>query len=203
MRRLFLLAALLSASTASAQDARRQYLQFATGLNSAAAEFRQTVTGPNGEKVQSAQGVMEMRAPDRFRWEYRAPSPQLIVADGRKVWIYDPELRQVTVKPQDAMNQDNPLSALLRPETVERFYRVSELPARQGLQWLQLLPVRKADSPFDKAELGFRDGALRSMRLFDAMGQVSEFNFGTWRRNAAIAETRFRFKPPKGVDVVE
>ncbi|MFM6987307.1 MAG: outer membrane lipoprotein chaperone LolA, partial [Arenimonas sp.] len=138
MRRLCFAALVLLVSAANAQDARRQYLQFATGLNSAAAEFRQTVTGPNGEKVQSAQGNMEMRAPDRFRWEYRAPAPQLIVADGRKVWIYDPELRQVTVKPQDAMNQDNPLSALLRPETVERFYRVSELPARQGLQWLQL-----------------------------------------------------------------
>ena len=203
MCRVCFAAALLLASAANAQEARSQYLQFATGLGSAAADFRQTVTGPNGEKVQSAQGVMEMRAPDRFRWEYRAPSPQLIVADGRKVWIYDPELRQVTVKPQDAMSQDNPLSALLRPATVERFYRVSELPARQGLQWLQLLPVRKVDSPFDKAELGFRDGSLRSMRLFDAMGQVSEFNFGTWRRNAAIAESRFRFTPPKGVDVVE
>lgn len=203
MCRVFFAAALSLAFAANAQEARSQYLQFATGLGSAAADFRQTVTGPNGEKVQSAQGVMEMRAPDRFRWEYRAPSPQLIVADGRKVWIYDPELRQVTAKPQDAMSQDNPLSALLRPATVERFYRVSELPARQGLQWLQLLPVRKVDSPFDKAELGFRDGSLRSMRLFDAMGQVSEFNFGTWRRNAALAESRFRFMPPKGVDVVE
>ena len=203
MRHLYFSVALLLASAAHAQDARRQYLQFATGLNSAAAEFRQTVTGPNGEKVQSAQGAMEMRAPDRFRWEYRTPSPQLIVADGRKVWIYDPELRQVTVKPQDAMSQDNPLSALLRPTAVERFYRLSELPARQGLQWLQLVPLRKGESPFDKAELGFRDGTLRSMRLFDAMGQVSEFNFGTWRRNPAVAESRFRFKPPKGVDVVE
>lgn len=186
-----------------AQTARQQFDAFARGLQTASASFQQVVTGPNGEKVQTAQGRLQMKSPNRFRWEYSQPDVQWIIADGRKVWVYEPDLRQVTVKPQDAFNQDSPLSVLSAPEALDRFYTASELPAKQGLRWLQLLPKRPASSPFDRAWLGFDGNGLRSMRLFDTLGQVSEFTFGTWTRNAAIAEERFRFTVPKNVDIVE
>lgn len=203
MHRLLLLLALFASTPLHAQSAREQLQRFGQGLESATTSFRQVVTGPNGEKSQSAQGRLEMQAPGRFRWEYTAPDPQLIIADGRRITIYEPDLKQVTIKPQRALNQDNPLSAISRPELLERYYAVSDLPPKQGLSWLQLLPKDRESSPFDKAWLGFDAVGLRSMRLFDNLGQVSEFTFGTWQRNVNINPKRFEFKAPKGVDVVQ
>jgi outer membrane lipoprotein carrier protein len=80
---------------------------------------------------------------------------------------------------------------------------VTELPAKQGMAWLQLVPNNKQASPFEKALLGFNGNGLRSMRLFDNLGQVSEFTFGSWQRNPALAASRFVFRVPKNVDVVE
>jgi outer membrane lipoprotein carrier protein len=202
-QRLLFLLLFTVAIPLQAQSARQQLDAFARGLKTASASFQQVVTGPNGEKVQASQGVMQMKSPNRFRWEYSKPDVQLIVADGRKVWIYEPDLKQVTVKPQDALNQDNPLSALSSPEALDRFYTTSALPGKQGIQWLQLLPKQPENSPFDKAWLGFDANGLRSMRLFDNLGQVSEFSFGTWKRNTVIADERFRFTVPKNVDIVE
>lgn len=202
-QRLLFLLLFSAALPLQAQSARQQLDAFARGLKTASVPFQQIVTGPNGEKVQVLQGVMQMKSPNRFRWEYSKPDVQLIVADGRKVWIYEPDLKQVTVKSQDALNQDNPLSALSSPEALDRFYTISELPSKQGVQWLQLLPKRPESSPFDKAWLGFDANGLRSMRLFDNLGQVSEFSFGTWKRNAAIADSRFRFMAPEGVETVQ
>lgn len=202
-RHLFVLMLMAIASPLQAQTARQQFDAFARGLQTASAAFQQVVTGPNGEKVQTAQGRLQMKSPNRFRWEYSKPDVQLIVADGRKIWVYEPDLKQVTVKPQDALNQDSPLSVLSSPAALDRFYTASELPEKQGLRWLQLLPKRPDSSPFDKAWLGFDGNGLRSMRLFDNLGQVSEFTFGTWTRNAAIGEERFRFTVPKNADIVE
>jgi outer membrane lipoprotein carrier protein len=193
---------LLASSAASAQSAQQQLNQFANGLQTASATFQQAVTGPNGEKIQVLQGQLWMKTPDRFHWQYRKPA-QTIVADGRKIWIYEPDLKQVTVKSQDALNQDNPLSALSQPARLPKFYTVTELPAKQGLAWLQLVPKNKQASPFEKALLGFNGNGLRSMRLFDNLGQVSEFTFGTWQRNPALPASRFVFRVPKNVDVVE
>lgn len=202
-RHLFALWLLAIALPLHAQTARQQLDGFARGLKTASASFQQVVTGPNGENVQSAQGLLQMKSPNLFRWEYSKPNPQLIVADGRKIWVYEPDLKQVTVKPQDALNQDNPLSALSSPEALNRFYKVTELPEQQGVRWLQLVPKRPENSPFDKAWLGFDGNGLRSMRLFDNLGQVSEFRFGSWKRNAAISDEKFRFKTPKGVEEVQ
>ncbi len=202
--RIFLCVALLALSNiASAQTARLQLQAFSKNLNTAQVSFQQIVTGPNGEKIQSAQGQLQLQTPDKFRWQYLKPTPQLIVADGKKIWIYDPDLQQVTVKTQDALNQDNPLSALTKPGLVDRFYTVSELATKQGIRWLQLVPKNTQNSPFDKAWLGFNTNGLVSMRLFDALGQVSDFSFGEWKKNASIPAKQFQFVVPKGVDVVE
>nr|MBP7891605.1 outer membrane lipoprotein chaperone LolA [Arenimonas sp.] len=125
-QRLMIVLLLAIAFPLQAQTARQQLDLFASGLKTASATFQQVVTGPNGEKIQTSQGLMQMKSPNRFRWEYSKPDLQVIVADGQKVWVYEPDLKQVTVKPQDALNQDNPLSALSSPEVLDRYYTVSE-----------------------------------------------------------------------------
>jgi outer membrane lipoprotein carrier protein len=203
MPRLLFLLLLISASTVSAQGARQQLQAFSRNLQTAQVTFQQIVTGPNGEKVQSAQGRMQLKSPNLFRWEYSKPMQQLIIADGRQIWVYDADLQQVTVKGQDALNQDNPLSALTKPALIDRFYTVKELPLQQGVSWLELVPKNTQTSPFVKAWLGFTAEGLASMRLYDSLGQVSEFTFGIWQKNKTIPANRFVFSVPKGVDVVE
>lgn len=193
----------LACSVVYAQSAKDQLQFFSKGLRDAGVDFQQIVTGPNGEKIQVSQGRLEYGAPDRFRWQYLKPQTQLIVADGKKIWIYESDLKQVTVKAQDALNQDNPLSVLSRPDQLERFYTVKERADKQGVHWLDLTPKQASSSPFDKAMLGFNGNSLRYMRLFDGLGQVSEFTFGTWRKNSGLSAARFHFTVPKGVDVVE
>ncbi len=193
---------LLASSSTSAQSAQQQLNQFAEGLQTASTTFQQSVSGPNGEKIQVLQGQLWMKTPDRFHWQYRKPA-QTIVADGKKIWIYEPDLNQVTVKSQDALNQDNPLSALSQPARLPDFYTVTQLPVKQGIAWLQLVPKNKQSSPFEKALLGFNGNGLRSMRLFDNLGQVSEFTFGVWQRNPVLPASRFRFVVPRGVDTVQ
>lgn len=202
MRVLYFSFLWLISSVANAQTAQEQLNLFAKGLNTASTTFQQAITGPNGEKVQVLQGQLWLKTPDRFHWQYRKPA-QTIVADGTKIWIYEPDLKQVTVKRQDALSQDNPLSALTKPDLLPRYYTVSALPDKQGLAWLQLIPKIPQSSPFEKAWLGFNNNGLRSMRLFDNLGQVSEFTFGTWQRNPVLPASRFRFVVPRGVDTVQ
>ena len=171
-------------------------------LKTMRAQFTQRVTDSKGKVIQQSNGQMALERPGRFRWDTQSTGQQ-IVADGKKIWIYDPDLQQVTVKAQDALNQDNPLSALTKPGLVDRFYTVSELATKQGIRYLQLVPKNTQSSPFEKAWLGFGSNGLVSMRLFDALGQVSDFTFGNWKKNSNISAKRFQFNVPKGVDVVE
>lgn len=195
---------LLSISTiASAQTAKQQLHSFSANLQTAQTTFQQLVSGPNGEKVQSAQGTLKLKTPNQFRWQYNSPTSQLIVADGSKIWIYEADLQQVTVKTQDVLSQDNPLSTLTNPKMMDKFFTTTELVKKQGVSWLQLIPKNKKTSPFEKALLGFSNNSLVSMQLFDALGQVSTFNFGAWQNNKPLDAKLFQFVVPKGVDVVE
>ena len=203
MIRLLSISIFLMSSIANAQTAKQQLQVFSKNLQTAQTSFQQLVSGPNGEKVQSAQGTLKLKTPNQFRWQYTSPTSQLVVADGSKIWIYEADLQQVTVKTQDSLNQDNPLSALLNPQMMDKFYSTSELAKKQGVNWLQLIPKNKENSPFEKALLGFTNNVLVSMQLFDSLGQVSTFTFGAWKNNKKLDPKLFQFVVPKGVDVVE
>ncbi|MDQ3268888.1 MAG: outer membrane lipoprotein chaperone LolA, partial [Pseudomonadota bacterium] len=109
-----LLATGLFASTAMA-GARDELNAFTKGLKGLDGQFTQQVFDANGKLKETASGQLALSAPRLFRWEYVKPYPQLIVADGRKVWIYDEDLEQVTVRPQGVEEQSNPLAALINP----------------------------------------------------------------------------------------
>lgn len=196
------LAPVQAAAPASARPARVQLDTFTRGLKGLDASFSQQVFDPNGRKSDSSAGTVRMSAPRQFRWEYRVPAPQLIVADGDHIWIYDPELEQVTVRQQSLEEQDSPLSVLIDPTELDRQYRVSEGGRSAGLDWLVLQPRQAEDAPFQKARLGFGAKGLARMELTDGLGQRTVIAFGAWKRNPAFPAGTFRFTPPKGVDVV-
>ena len=205
MRRIaaFATAATLLFASAAQAGARDDLDAFTKGLKGLKASFTQQVYDPNGKARERSSGQVALAAPRLFRWEYTAPYEQLIVADGNRVWVYDPDLQQATRRAQGTAEQGSPLAALIDPAKLDRDYVVAEAGDADGLHWLTLKP-RKADGAgFESARLGFGDGGLETMQFVDALGQKSVIAFGAWKRNPAFPAATFRFAPPKGVDVIE
>ena len=202
IRKSLALLVLCSASLANASP-REDFAHYTQGLKGLDGKFEQKVFEANGRMKEDSTGTVALSAPRLFRWEYVKPNPQLIVADGIHVWVYDPDLEQVTVKSQGNEEQQSPLIVLIDPAELERRYVVTDGGTHDGLKWIDLAPKKKDDdSEFKVAMLGFDGDNLQSMKLSDNLGQRTEINFSEWHRNPAFAKGSFVFTPPKGVDVV-
>ncbi|MDQ3495326.1 MAG: outer membrane lipoprotein chaperone LolA [Pseudomonadota bacterium] len=199
--RWLVLAAAFLAGAASA-GARSDLDAFAKGLKGLDGRFTQQVYDSNGKLKETSSGRVALSAPRLFRWEYVKPYPQLIVADGSKVWVYDPDLEQVTVRPQGVEEQNSPLAALIDPSRLDRDFNVREAADQGGLSWLLLTPKQPADASFQSARLGFDKAGLARMEVVDALGQRTAIVFSGWKKNPTFPRTTFRYVPPKGVDVV-
>lgn len=175
---------------------------FSRGLQTLDGRFEQSVFDANGELREQSQGTVALAAPRQFRWDYEDPYPQTIVADGDRVWVYDPELEQVSVQQQSLEEQSSPLAALIDPQVLEQQFRVSDAGSGDGLQWVKLVPRRAEGANFAEARLGLRDGGLVRMEMIDNLQQKTVIAFHDWQRNVPMAADRFRFVPPPGTDVV-
>ncbi len=195
-----LLALSATAVRADAVDRLRQFLETTKLLR---ADFSQTVLPKNGRKPQFSSGSMAIARPHKFRWQIEKPYPQLIVGDGEKVWLHDPELNQVTVKKQGAALAGSP-AALLAGEGIaalEKSFVLKDAGLRDGLEWLDATP-KNTDSGFEKVRIGFAGAELRAMELTDSFGQQTSLLFSKVEKNPALAASTFRFVPPKGADVL-
>lgn len=182
--------------------ARQQMITFTKNLQGLSSPFEQTVYNPSGKVTDKSTGFLKLKAPRQFRWQAIKPYPQTIVADGNHVWIYDPDLEQVTVRNQSAEESNSPLAVLIDSTEMDRQFKVTEMPQTNGLEWLMLKPKKPDDAPFEKAMLGFSAKGLVRMELYDALGQRTVISFGLWQRNPKFAANDFTFTPPKGADVV-
>jgi outer membrane lipoprotein carrier protein len=195
------LTSLLLASTAHA-GGRDDLTAFTKGLKGLEGGFTQQVYDANGRKKESSTGRVAMSAPRHFRWEYAKPFEQLIVADGKSVWVYDKDLMQVTKRAQGVEEQSSPLAALIDPTRLDREFIVKELGATEGLDWIELRPRDPDNASFESARLGFEGTTLAQMKIVDPLGQRTELRFKDWKRNPSFAKGTFSFAPPKGVDIV-
>lgn len=183
-------------------EARASLDRFTNDLSGLQGQFIQQVYDANGRARESSSGQVALSAPRLFRWEYQEPYPQLIIADGSRVWVYDPDLEQVTVRPQGEEEQNSPLAALVDPAILERDFVVEEAGSSDGLEWLEIAPRQAGDAGFQNARLGFDGDVLVTMEVLDALGQRTEIGFSDWRRNPGFDPDTFEFTPPDGVDVV-
>lgn len=174
---------------------------FIAGAKTAEADFTQTVSDKNGHVTQQASGRMAFARPGKFRWDYRAPYEQVIVGDGAKLWLYDTDLNQVTVKPLGDVIAGTPAALLAGDNAIERYFNLKNAGEAGGLEWLEAIPKNR-DTTFDRIRMGFKGDALVQMELFDQFGQHTTLRLAHLVRNPAIAPSRFRFAPPKGADVI-
>lgn len=174
---------------------------FSSGLETLHAGFSQRVIGPDGAPQSEGAGSVWMRHPGLFRWSYEGEYPELIVADGERVWIYDEMLEQVTVKAQSSNVEDSPLLLLTQPQSLHEQFEVTELGAYEEMQLLSLV-AHDPESEFERILLGFAQNQLRLMALEDAFGLRTEIRFEQVMRNPELDPELFRFTPPEGSDVV-
>jgi len=197
-----LLAGLIS-NLAYAGPAREALAAFSHHLQGLDGTFTQHVLDAQGRLKESTSGQVALALPNRLRWEYREPFSQLIVADGKKVWIYEPDLEQVSVRAQDNQELNSPLTALLDIALLERQYDVSEeAQPRADLHWLALNPKQGAEASFQYAELGFANNELARMEIIDMLGQRTIMVFSHWQKNPSFPANTFVFTPANHVDVI-
>ena len=186
---------------ASSADAGAWLQGYLSGFTSFQADFRQLSSSAAGDRTQESSGTLYLQKPGRFRWDYRQPSRQLIVSDGQKIWLYDVDLEQVTIKSLDESLSLTPASLLAGTANIRDSFEVTRLGSREGVDWLQLTP-RHADTDFLEFRLGFSRGDLKVMELKDKLQQSTRIEFSGVRRNPHLAGELFTFVPPPGVDVI-
>lgn len=199
MRILLILVFLLPpAACATGTEALKTFL---SQTQSARARFAQMVLDKDLKPLQQAQGVMQFSRPGKFRWDYTKPYEQVIVGDGSRLWIYDKDLNQVTVRKLDRALGASPAALLAGSNDLERDYHLSNLGVQNGLDWLEAVPKNR-DSAFERVRMGFGKAGLEAMELRDPFGQTTVITFADIERNPRIPADTFRFTPPPGADVI-
>jgi len=201
MRLIMALAGLLLAFNAHAGSIEKLQA-FIAQTQSARANFMQKVMDDKGKVVQSSEGRLAFSRPGKFRWEYKKPYEQLIVGDGKRLWIYDAELNQVTSKKLEGALGSSPAALLAGSNEIENYYNLDAKGTKGGLDWLEAIP-RTKDTMFEKVRMGFRGNNLEVMELYDHLGQVTQIRFSGFQRNPKLSPDTFTFTPPKGADVLE
>jgi outer membrane lipoprotein carrier protein len=204
LRRSLLGCALMAgACTAhAADDAVARVDAYLRPVKTLEARFVQVVRNRDGQIASRATGTLALSRPDRFRWDYQQPYEQVIVADGRKLWLYDADLEQVTVRPLGAGLGSTPAMLLSGAGSVGDSFTSGPVERDGDWTWCRLLP-RGSSSDFERVSLGFdAAGALAAMQLVDKLGQSTELVFSDLRVNGPVDASLFRFVPPKGADVI-
>jgi outer membrane lipoprotein carrier protein len=174
---------------------------FVDNTKSARASFTQVVVGKSSRKPQQASGTMVFSRPAKFRWTYEKPYQQLIVGDGEKLWVYDKDLNQVSVKTLGKALGSSPAALLAGDNAIEKTFNLFDGETRDGIDWVEA-QAKAPDSTFERLRIGFSGDALRVMEIVDNFGQTTTLTFGTIERNPALPASLFHFAPPKGADVV-
>lgn len=188
------------AAYAQSAGAREQLERFSAGMNTLHARFEQQVITADGKVQDGSSGEVWLQRPKLFRWEYGGDFPELVVADGKNIWIYDEVLEQVTVKDQ-SQAVDSPLSLLTDLGQLDEQFEVREAGAMDDMFLLELRS-RNAESEFERILLGLSENSLKLMVMEDAFGLRTELKFGQIEKNPGVDPGLFTFTPPESADVI-
>ncbi|MEY2617714.1 MAG: putative Outer-rane lipoprotein carrier protein precursor [Pseudomonadota bacterium] len=195
-------------AAAASADGLEALEHFLRSTRSGRADFTQAVTSPAREgqapRTKQSSGSFEFQRPNRFRFIYRKPFPQTLVADGQTLWLHDPDLNQVTARRQAQALGTTPAALIAAASDLAALrleFELSAAPDRDGMQWVQATP-RVRDGALRGMRVGFRGGELAALEIQDSLGQLSVLRFGRMEINIALPPETFQFKPPPGADVL-
>jgi len=171
------------------------------GLESVHGDFSQTVVDSTGETIQDSQGQVWIQRPGRFRWDYRTPYHQLIVADGKRLWTYDEDLEQATVKKLDAALSSTPAVLLSGYRPLSEVVTWEPEPGNDAYTWFRLRP-RESDASVETVRLGFDGKELALIEVVDGFGNHTRIRFSNLRRNEKLDSSLFKLQLPEGTDII-
>lgn len=200
--KLFIVVSLATFSCTAFADGVKSLRDFYNQTHAMRAEFSQVVTDKQGRKVQEVQGEMQLKRPNKFRWDYNKPYEQQIVSDGKQVWLYDTELAQVTVRALSKALGSSPAALLAGDDTLDKSFKFTNANQNNDIDWVKAEP-KIEDSGFESILLGFKAGELKEMELIDSFGLQTKISFSKIEQNPSLDNKTFLFKTPKGVDVVK
>ncbi|MEP7070055.1 MAG: outer membrane lipoprotein chaperone LolA [Usitatibacter sp.] len=186
----------------SAANGLDDFLAFNAATRTATAHFEQQVFDRGGKVVDRASGTFAFARPGKFRWTYDKPHQQVLVGDGGKLWIHDPDLNQVTVKRIDAALSSTPAALLAGKDDITALFTLRDAGTADGLAWVEATP-KAADTGFERVRMGLNGKTLAAMELQDQLGGRTMLRFSELKANAVVSPDTFRFNPPKGADVIE
>ncbi|OLU17007.1 MULTISPECIES: outer membrane lipoprotein chaperone LolA [unclassified Pseudomonas] len=203
--RLMLLAVLTTASLFAHADDEAAVKRLTELLNQAqtiTARFSQLSLDGSGTQLQETAGELALKRPGLFRWHTDEPMEQLLVSDGKQVWLYDPDLEQVTIQSLDQRLTHTP--ALLLSGDVSQIRENFEITFKEGGNVVDfILKPKSKDTLFDSLRLSFRNGVLNDMQLIDSIGQRTNILFMSVKMNQPLDDKQFSFEIPEGADVIQ
>jgi len=202
----FALSALALVAHAGAMESLENFVRTA---KSGHAEFTQVITAPardgQAARTKTSSGTFDFQRPNRFRFDYRKPFEQTIVADGQTLWLHDKDLNQVSQRKQAKVLGSTPAALIAASpdlDALKRDFELQALPDSNGLQWVQATP-RQKEGQLTNMKVGFRGDQLAALEILDSFGQRSVLTFNNMQLNGNVNADAFRFVPPKGADVVQ
>lgn len=198
----FLAAIALAIATPVLASGLDDFLAFNAATRTATARFEQQVFDRAGKVVERATGAFAFARPGKFRWTYEKPHQQVLVGDGQKLWIHDPDLNQVTVKRIDQAISSTPAALLAGRDDITRLFTLRDAGNADGLSWVEATP-KAQDTGFERVRLGLAGKTLAAMELHDQLGGRTMLRFSDLKANAPVAPQTFSFTPPRGADVIE
>lgn len=192
---------LAGGSLAMAADGLAQLREFVRSTQSARGEFEQVVLARSGRKPQQASGSFAYSRPGKFHWEYERPYRQVLVGDGARLWTWDPDLNQVTVREIGDALGSTPAAILFGSAALDERFELGDGGEVDGLAWVEALP-KQTESGFEALRLGLEGSQLRRMEMRDSFGQTTMIDFVRLEPNPDLPASYFQFAPPAGADVI-
>ena len=190
-----------AAPAAAAADGLAQLKTFHETTKSGKVTFQQVVAAKGQTTTKDSTGTFSFQRPGKFRWAYEKPFEQVIVGDGDRLWIYDKDLNQVTVRKLDRALGSTPAALLAGGAALDANFVLTDAGSRDGLDYVEAKP-RTQDTGFEQVKIGLAANLPRAMELRDTFGNVTTLRFGAFERNTPLDAAQFKFVPPPGADVV-
>ncbi len=163
--------------------------------------FVQQVRDGNGRLIEQSRGRVEIQRPGKFYWQTTQPFVQEVIGDGERIWIYDPDLEQATVRKQRDALGNTPATLLTRPDALQQQFTLQPIDRTGSFEWVSLTP-NQTNGGFEQFQLAMDGEILRLIQLEDSLGQRTTIELHGLMTNISLAQERFTFVPPDGVDVV-
>jgi len=189
--------------SAQAADKAQELTGLLNGIKTMRADFTQTIYDNRGQAIQKSTGKMALERPGKFRWQVGKPIPQTIIANSERLWIYDPDLEQVTIRSLKVETGEAPALILSHQNAdLEKNYQIQSMKPQGTLQWFLLKP-KKNDNMFASVKMGFANTQLKEMVLQDQIGHSTRVQFQKIEMNISLPSSLFKFIPPKGTDIID